>query len=319
MVAYKQADPRWKDIQLGTCIGETIGKSGCFITALGILAGKTPPEVNSLMKDNGGYASGCLIKYDRASALLGLTNEGRGKTLKRYPCIAWTDNFAPKGIPQHFFICLDGTNILDPLTGTQRVNPYKIVEYIHIYPKEEKEDTLSAAEQQELNQLRTFKNEIIGNRFYTYRINGKEEVYQVYHIPTSGHFDFLGNRWEDVNEVPEWTDNAGNVARIWHAVQELLSTKSTLTLQQSVNDSLRATVQSMKDHPITVEKIVTKEVIKEVPVEKIVTVEKIIDLNEKVAAEAAKVALENVELHRQLTSMTFGEIILAFWNKIKNK
>ncbi len=316
MVAYKQADPRWKDIQLGTCIGETIGKSGCFITALGILAGKTPPEVNSLMKDNGGYSKGCLIIFTKAAELLGLRNEGRGKTVRQYPCIAWTDNFAAKGIPQHFFVCLNATDILDPLSGTQKKNPYHIVEYIHIYPKE---DTLSAAEQTELASLRTFKSEVMASKQYEFRIEGTPTVYQVYAIPSPAHFEFIGDKWENIQQIPVWTDSETAATRLPNAVQTVIDTKTALNQQQTVNDALRASIQSMKDHPVIVEKEVIKEVKVEVPVEKIVTVEKFIDLNEKVAAEAARVAIENVDLHRQLTSMTFGEIILAFWNKIKNK
>jgi hypothetical protein len=283
---------------------------------MGILANMTPPEVNSILKDHQGYAKGCLVIFDRAATLLGLISEGRGKTVKRYPCIAWTDNFASKGVPQHFFVCLNDTDILDPLSGTQKKNPYHIVEYVNIYPKE---DTLSAAEQAELAQLRNVKNELMAGKQYEFRIEGGTTVYQVYAIPSPGHFEFIGDKWENIQQIPVWTDSETAAIRLPNAVQAYLDTKVTLSQQQSVNDALRTSVQSMKDHPIEVEKIVTKEVIKEVPVEKIVTVEKIVDLNEKVASEAARVAMENVDLHRQLTNMTFGDIIIAFWNKIKNK
>lgn len=136
MTPLKQRDPRWKDIQLGKCPGETIGKSGCLITCYAMLSGKLPPEVNSILTKQGGYQMGCLVIQNLACELLGLINGGKTKTPQVTPCIAETNHFAPT-VPQHFVIWLGDGQILDPLDGKKKTNPYKIVSYRNITTKKE--------------------------------------------------------------------------------------------------------------------------------------------------------------------------------------
>lgn len=126
---YSQIDPRWKNIKLGTC-SDTIGQSGCKITCLGMLSGKTPEEVNKIMP----YVNGCLTDDATAAEALGLEFQGRVKVA---PvgfgwCIAETNHYAKEGVPQHFFVYDADTKIrVDPLdlNPVPEVNNYNIVSY----------------------------------------------------------------------------------------------------------------------------------------------------------------------------------------------
>lgn len=137
---YSQIDPRWKNIKLGTC-ADTIGQSGCKITCLGMFSGKTPEEVNKIMP----YVNGCLTDDATAAKELGLEFQGRVKVA---PvgfgwCIAETDHYAKKGVPQHFFVYdADTKNRVDPLdlNPVPEVNNYNIVSY-RLYKPLIKEET----------------------------------------------------------------------------------------------------------------------------------------------------------------------------------
>jgi len=135
VLANSQKNPAWKSIKLGTC-NDTIGQSGCYITALGILADKTPPEVNQILKDNGGYTNGCLVNAARAAELLGLEYNGITKEYQNEVCIAETDHYKSSGVPQHFFVWLGrASRIIDTLTGLEMDNPYHIVSFRLFKPK----------------------------------------------------------------------------------------------------------------------------------------------------------------------------------------
>lgn len=127
-----QADKRWSGEQLGTCDSETIGKSGCVITSIAMLAGTTPDVVNDLLRTRNGYANGCITKWDVAANLLGLPYDTERTKPVISPCIAETDNFKSRGYPQHFFVWLGNGNIIDPLDGKEKANPYHIVSYRNI-------------------------------------------------------------------------------------------------------------------------------------------------------------------------------------------
>ena len=127
MVYYSQKDERWASEQLGTCKGETIGRSGCKITCLASLCGKTPSEVNKIIP----YVSGCLTNDETAAKALGLAFLGKSSVNPDFDCIAETDHYKRRGVPQHFFILLTDGRCVDPLdlNPTPKKNPYKIVSY----------------------------------------------------------------------------------------------------------------------------------------------------------------------------------------------
>jgi len=137
---YSQIDPRWKNIKLGTC-ADTFGQSGCKITCLGMFSGKTPEEVNKIMP----YVNGCLTDDATAAKALGLEFQGRVKVAPAGFgwCVAETDHYAKKSVPQHFFVYdADTKNRVDPLdlNPVPEVNNYNIVSY-RLYKPLIKEET----------------------------------------------------------------------------------------------------------------------------------------------------------------------------------
>jgi len=70
---WRQCDDRWGGDQLGTCT-DTICSAGCAITSVSMFMayrgyGGTPGTLNSWLRDNGGYASGCLIYWAKPDEL----------------------------------------------------------------------------------------------------------------------------------------------------------------------------------------------------------------------------------------------------------
>jgi len=57
MKIFSQIDPLWKNDKLGSC-SDTIGTSGCKITCYGMIADKTPQEINKILKEKKGYTNG---------------------------------------------------------------------------------------------------------------------------------------------------------------------------------------------------------------------------------------------------------------------
>jgi hypothetical protein len=133
---YKQTD--FSD-QLGTC-NTTIKRAGCFVTSLAMISGKTPPEVNNLLRDNGGFKNGCNMISDKAAEILGLEYNGKSSTLPEGydPVIAETNYYKNSGTPQHFFV-ISGGKRYDPLG--KNIN-YPIVSY-RLFKKKESEENVN--------------------------------------------------------------------------------------------------------------------------------------------------------------------------------
>ncbi|KAH3756005.1 hypothetical protein Pelo_8133 [Pelomyxa schiedti] len=65
---YMQCGASYSGNELGTCSDETICTAGCAMTSVTNMnkhcgGGKDPGEMNSWLKSNGGYSSGCLIVW----------------------------------------------------------------------------------------------------------------------------------------------------------------------------------------------------------------------------------------------------------------
>ena len=52
-----QRDARWAGILMGRSRVSTIGQYGCLMASMGMLAGRTPAQMNTLATANGGYQS----------------------------------------------------------------------------------------------------------------------------------------------------------------------------------------------------------------------------------------------------------------------
>jgi hypothetical protein len=139
MTPLSQRDVRWNKVPLGTST-TTIGSHGCTITCVAMLAGKTPTEVNALLKSVGGYANGNLIIWEKIDALnIGLTFKQRVRSwneesvlisIEKYGgCLVEVDG-APIGGDKHWVLQISRTEIIDPWTGTIRpTSTYKPVGY----------------------------------------------------------------------------------------------------------------------------------------------------------------------------------------------
>ena len=128
---------KWYGQKLGTC-NTTISAQGCFITCLSMIAEKEPPDVNYLLLNGGGYSNGCMLVSQRAADILGLEYKGKVYKEPSGVCVAETNHYASRGVPQHFFIFEEGL-IVDPLDKDPnwKRNHYHIVSYRLFNNKEE--------------------------------------------------------------------------------------------------------------------------------------------------------------------------------------
>lgn len=150
--SFGQRNPQWSDIILGnnspTALDASkhpysIGWYGCLITALGMLVGKNPQEVNDILKQNGAFGKNDgIVAWSAAAKALGVgieytsprydgpvTQQGIVKAkqaLDAGKALVCEVDFNPAtvGEDMHFVLCIgyngDDFIILDPWTGTER-------------------------------------------------------------------------------------------------------------------------------------------------------------------------------------------------------
>ena len=140
MKHYSQRNLRWRWQKLGRC-RDTIGQSGCFITALcnladtkikdpkGRLRECTPGILDWRATVDRLYRRNCWVDNKAFAKLLGLEYNGKSTKAPNYNCIAVTNHFQYVGINQHFFVYLTNGRIIDSLDGKEKDNPYHIVSY----------------------------------------------------------------------------------------------------------------------------------------------------------------------------------------------
>jgi hypothetical protein len=78
---YKQCDSQWSGQKLGTC-SDTICSAGCAMSSVAMMlktkgTSKDPSTLNSWLKSNGGYSSGCLINWASVNAFKTVTYIGK--------------------------------------------------------------------------------------------------------------------------------------------------------------------------------------------------------------------------------------------------
>lgn len=123
MISYRQRD---YNQTLG--FGATaIAQEGCFITVMARIVGKAPPEVNDILKNNGGYANKNWVNWFPSAQSLGLTIYRLLETydntkvilyLKEKKRVCVIVNGAPIGGFEHMVEYLGGGQCFDPWTGT---------------------------------------------------------------------------------------------------------------------------------------------------------------------------------------------------------
>jgi len=130
MKYYSQKDSRWSNIFLGNS-QSTIGKYGCFLTSISMIAEIEPTEINKTLTDNGCIDNNGSLSSQCAANILKIEYNGKTFQKPNYICIAETDFYKNKGVPQHFFIVLENGQIVDPLDlePKPKNNKYPIVSY----------------------------------------------------------------------------------------------------------------------------------------------------------------------------------------------
>ena len=148
MKNLSQRDPKWSYKKLGTC-NTTIGKEGCYITCIGMLAGYLPDFVNLQMVEKGGYVRGCLVSASKAASIFKLQYSSVRTKPAFYPTIAEVDfNPKTKTIEQHFVVLLDEHTTIDPWTGYRSQYVYKIKSYRNMRLKQRKDDDVNFTKEQ---------------------------------------------------------------------------------------------------------------------------------------------------------------------------
>ena len=150
----KNYSQKWYSDKLGTC-NVTIKSHGCFISCLSMLLEIEPPAVNRTLTKNGGYANGCNLLSEKACGILGLDYSGRTTKDPGTMCIAETNYYANKGIPQHFFVYHKG-DMVDPLSQSPEWRDciYPIVSYRLISNKNDMSDKTYYIKSQLRNELK---------------------------------------------------------------------------------------------------------------------------------------------------------------------
>lgn len=133
MTNYSQNDARWRNEKLGFSPVDTIGMYGCAVTGFAILTGKTPSEVNNILKNAKAFLADDLVIWKPAADALGLLYNADQSKVVKYPCFAAVRTASGAA---HFVIMLSANQIIDPWDGVTKVNPYRIVDYRNITPKE---------------------------------------------------------------------------------------------------------------------------------------------------------------------------------------
>lgn len=119
----------FKDVKLGTC-SDTISQSGCFLVSfVNLLKEMGVAETNPIAFNKVAYPNGgCLAVAGEWAKMYNLNY--KKSTSEKGLCIAETNRYKSKGVPQHFFLYKDG-KVVDPLDMKPewKVCKYNIVSY----------------------------------------------------------------------------------------------------------------------------------------------------------------------------------------------
>ena len=127
MNKFKQSDKRWGNMKLGKT-RYTMADYGCYITSIAMVVGANPYSLLIVFNKYKIFTDEGLLNNAKAAKALGMVYRYSSSPVGL--CIAETDYYKDKGVPQHFFVWLGHDNlIVDPLTGKESVNKYPIVSF----------------------------------------------------------------------------------------------------------------------------------------------------------------------------------------------
>jgi hypothetical protein len=92
----------------------------------------TPDWINKVLKENGGYNSGCLVSPSKAASLFALEYATERSRATFYPTIAEVKLSGH----QHFIVMIDPQTQIDPWYGTKGALKYSIISYRNLRPKQ---------------------------------------------------------------------------------------------------------------------------------------------------------------------------------------
>ena len=231
MIYYSQCDKRWASHKLGTCT-DTFCKSGCYLMCLSSLSNLNPDECNRRLKTRGEYYKGCLVSPSNAAYILCLKYSSVRSRAMFYPCIAETDHFRLRGIPQHFFLLLSPTRMVDPLTGRESNLKYKIKSYRNLTTKI-KEATMTKEQEAVIANLR------------------KEDVWPFHKAGTTSK-NLLAIYSRD------YVDSLGGTKKFNEKVLTLGDTLKQVELLKKTNKNLGIKLKELSGHIETLEKEINK-------------------------------------------------------------
>lgn len=255
-----QRDSRWASILLGYNTSTyTIGSHGCLVTSLSMLIGKTPDQVNQILKDNGGFlAGGGLFIWGKAS-VLGLTCQYTSSSYsgpvtdlgvtkakeyldQGFPLIAEVDfNPATVAEEQHYVVVVgyDGEDFImnDPWTK-DRVSMDKyggfrraIVQF-RVYDKRFQETTLNPTVQVDSKVFENLvrKSTAWDNVYKKLNVSDSETIVQANLDKMIGYEDIIGQRDKALSD----------------AQSKLTDLKNQLDALSSENEQLKTTLNDIK-------------------------------------------------------------------------
>ncbi len=132
MTNLSQRDLRWRFKKLGYC-GTTIGANGCVVTSIAMMKNSRPDTINDLMKNGGAFVNGCLAWWPKVASIFNMEWNGTTAQPTFYPTIGEVK--MANGI-KHFVIFLNAGTIIDPIDGRQKQNPYRVMGYRNLRPKQ---------------------------------------------------------------------------------------------------------------------------------------------------------------------------------------
>lgn len=134
VIAWKQSDPRWKDIILGynhpvLSLNFNLGNYGCLISSVASMVATitgdttwTPARMNQYLQANDGFdPGGGLMRWYRVPQLLPVADHGKVNSVPN-GWLSVEKNWAVLEIGggRHYVLAINPTQIMDPATGTIR-------------------------------------------------------------------------------------------------------------------------------------------------------------------------------------------------------
>jgi len=127
MKPFSQKDSRWKDLLINGKY--SLGEFGCVVVSIASILELPPDQVLKTLNTKECFTNSGLIIWDKAAKELGAIYGGKTMKKQKELCLLETNHFAKRGIPQHFCVWIGNGNIMDPLDGKIKSNPYFIVSF----------------------------------------------------------------------------------------------------------------------------------------------------------------------------------------------